>query len=141
MVARPDRLKLPVVALVNSGCSGSAIDETFVKENKLLTHNIPIPIPIYNADRTMKKGGSISKFTMVELITNDHLEQLPLAVTSLSTHAIFLGFDWLKMHNPEINWKNHKLTLSCWKDHLPDLIPVEDEEEDIGYEKEEERLF
>ena len=141
VVAGPDRSKLPVVALVDSGCSGSAIDETFVKENKLLTHNIPIPIPVYNTDRTMNKGGSISKFTMVELIIDDHSEQLPLTVTSLSTHAIFLGFDWLKTHNPEIDWKNQKLTLSCQEDHLPDLIPVEDEEEDVGYKKEEEQLF
>ena len=74
VVARPDRSKLPIVALVDSGCSGSAIDETFVKENNLLTHDIPIPIPVYNADRTMNKGGSISKFTMVELLIGKHSE-------------------------------------------------------------------
>ena len=32
-----DGSKIPVVALVDSGCSGSAIDETFVKENKIST--------------------------------------------------------------------------------------------------------
>ena len=37
MVARPDGSKLLIVALVDSGCSRSAIDETFVKENNLLT--------------------------------------------------------------------------------------------------------
>ena len=109
MVARPDRSKLPIVVLVDSGCSSSTINETFIKENKLLTHDIPIPIPIYNADGTMNKGGSISKFTMVELIINNHSEWLPLAITSLSTHAVSLGFDWLKIHNPEIDWKNQKL--------------------------------
>ena len=141
MVARPDRSKLPIVVLVNSGCSRSAIDEAFVKENNLLTHEIPIPIPIYNADGTMNKGGSISKFTMVELLINNHSERLPLTITSLSTHAVLLGFDWLKTHNPDIDWKNQKLTLSCREDHLPDLIPVKDEEEDVGYEKDKEQLF
>ena len=141
MVARPDGSKLPIVALVDSGCSGSAIDETFVKENKLLTHNIPILIPVYNADRTMNKEGSISIFTMVELIIDDHSEQIPLTLTSLSTHTVFLGYDWLKAHNPEIDWKNQKLTLSCQEDHLPDLMPIEDEEEDVGYKKDEKQLF
>ena len=141
IVARPDGSKLPIIALVNSGCSGSTINENFVKENNLLTHDIPIPIPVYNADGTMNKGGSISKFTMIELLIGDHSERLPLTVTSLSTHAIFLGFDWLKTHNPDIDWKNQKLTLSCGEDHLPDLIPVEDEEEDVGYEKDKEQLF
>ena len=141
IVARPNGSKLPIVAFVDSGCSGSAINETFVKENKLLTHDIPIPTPIYNTNGAMNKGGSISKFTMVELVIDDHSECLPLSITSLSTHAVFLGFDWLKTHNLEINWKIQKLTLLCREDHLPDLIPVEEEEEDIGYEKEEERLF
>ena len=141
MVARPDRSKLPIVALVDLGCSRSAIDKAFVKENNLLTHDIPIPIPIYNADGTMNKGGSISKFTMVELLINNHSKWLPLAITSLSTHAVLLGFDWLKTHNPDINWKNQKLTLFCREDHLPDLIPVEDEEKDVGYKKDNERLF
>ena len=105
MVAGPNGSKLPIVALVDSGCSGSTINETFVKENKLLTHDVPIPIPVYNANGTMNKGGSISKFTMVELVIDDHSERLPIIVTSLSTHAVFLGFDWLKIHNPEIDWK------------------------------------
>ena len=74
VVARPDGSKLPIIALVDSGCSGSAIDETFVKENNLLTHDIPIPIPVYNADGTMNKGGTISKFTMVELLIGKHSE-------------------------------------------------------------------
>ena len=93
MVAGPDGTKLPIIALVDSGCSSSTIDEMFIKENKLLTHDIPIPIPIYNANGSMNKGGSISKFTMVELIINNHSERLPLAITMLSTHAVFLGFN------------------------------------------------
>ena len=93
MVAGPNGTKLPIIALVDSGCSSSTIDEMFIKENKLLTHDIPIPIPVYNANGTMNKGGSISKFTMVELIINDHSERLPLAITMLSTHAVFLGFN------------------------------------------------
>ena len=47
----------------------------------------------------------------------------------------------MKLHNPEINWKTQELTLTCQEDHLPDLIPVDDKEEYVGYEKEEEQLF
>ena len=74
MVARPDGSKLPIVALVDSGCSGLAIDENFIKEHNLQTHDIPVPIPVYNADGTMNKGGTISKFTMVELVIGEHSE-------------------------------------------------------------------
>ena len=96
---------------------------------------------MYNADVTLNSNGLISKFITIELVIREHLERLTLAVTKLSTHSIFLGFDWLKEHNLIINWKEQKIEFTCVDDHLPSLIPVEDEEEDIGHEKEEERLF
>ncbi|KAI9566663.1 hypothetical protein HD554DRAFT_1985174, partial [Boletus coccyginus] len=64
---------------------------------------LPIPIPVYNADSTKNTNGLITKFAMVELHIDDHSESLPLAITHLSTHTLFLGHDWLKIHNPTIN--------------------------------------
>ena len=136
-----DGSKLPIVALVDSGCSGSSIDESFVQENKIETYNLPIAIPVYNADGTPNSNGLILKFVTIELVIGEHSERLALVVTKLSTHSIFLGFDWLKEHNPIINWKEQTIEFTCVDDHLPSLVPVEDEEEEIGHEKEEERLF
>ena len=99
--------------------------------------NLPISIPIYNADGTKNSSGLITKFAMVELNIGDHSERLPLAITRLSTHALFLGHDWLKIHNPAINWKKGMVQLTCTKDHLPDLIPIEDKEDHTGHKKEE----
>jgi len=132
---------VPVLALLNSGCSASAIDEEFVWEKKIPTFNLPISIPVYNADGTKNASGLITKFTMLELSIGAHSERLPLAITRLSTHTIFLGHDWLKIHNPVINWKEGTIKLTCAEDHIPDLIPIEDEEEYKGHENEEERLF
>jgi len=132
---------VPVLTLLDSGCSASAIDEEFVREKKIPTFNLPISIPVYNTDGTKNASGLITKFTMLELSIGAHSERLPLAITHLSTHAIFLGYDWLKVHNPAINWKEGTIKLTCANDHLPNLIPIEDEEEHKGHEKEEERLF
>ena len=133
--------KIPVVALVDSGCSGSAIDETFVKENNISTYNLPLSIPVYNADGTMNSNGTISKFVTIEFCIGEHLERLALAVTKLSTHPVFLGYDWLKEHNPEIDWKAQTLKLTCSDDHLPKLGPIEDDEDEVPQYKDEERLF
>ena len=142
MIVMTDSSKLPIVALVDSGCSGSSINELFVQENKFTTYNLPIAIPVYNANRTPNSNGLISKFVTIELVIGEHSERLALAFTKLSTHSIFLGFDWLKEHNPIITiGKNKKIEFTYVYDHLPGLVLVEDEEEDIGYEKEEERLF
>ena len=136
-----DRSKIPVVALVDSGCSGSAIDETFVKENNILTYNLPLSIPVYNADGTMNSNGTISKFVTIEFCIGEHSERLALAVTKLSTHPVFLGYYWLKEHNPEIDWKAQTLKLTCSNDHLPKLGPIEDNEDEVDQYEDEERLF
>ena len=132
---------VPVLALLDSGCSASAIDEEFVREKRIPTFNLPISIPVYNADGTKNASGLITKFAMLELSIGAHSERLALAITRLSTHTIFLGHDWLKVHNPAINWKEGTIELTCANDHLPDLIPIEDEEEHKGHKNEEERLF
>lgn len=136
-----DASKIPILALLDSGCSASAIDETFVQEKRIPTYNLPIPIPVYNADGTKNTNGLITKFAMVELHIDDHSESLPLAITRLSMHTLFLGHDWLKIHNPAINWKDGSIKLTCADEHIPALLPIEDEEEYKGHEKEEERLF
>ena len=131
-----DGSKLPIVALVDSRCSGSSIDESFVQHNNIATYNLPIAIPVYNADGTPNSNGLISKFITIKLVIGEHSERLVLVVTQLSTHSIFLGFNWLKEHNLIIDWKQQKIKFTCVDDHLPGLVPVEDEEEEIGHEKE-----
>ena len=132
---------VPVLALLDSGCSASAIDKEFVQEKRIPTFNLPISIPVYNADGTKNASGLITKFAMLELNIGAHSERLPLTITRLSTHTIFLRHDWLKIHNPAINWKEGTIQLTCANNHIPDLIPIEDEEEHKAHENEEERLF
>ena len=42
----------------------------------------------------------------LEIEINRHKKTLEAAVTDLDGTDIFLGYDWLVKHNPEINWKN-----------------------------------
>jgi len=141
LVQVSDASIIPILTLLNSGCSASAIDEEFIQEKKIPMFNLPISIPVYNSDGTKNTSRLITKFAMLELNIGNHSERLPLAITHLSMHALFLGHDWLKIHNPAINWKEGTIQLTCTKDHIPDLIPIEDEEDHTGHEKEEERLF
>ena len=59
---------------------------------------------------------------MVELNIDDYSERLPLA---LSIHALFLGHDWLKIHNPAIDWKKGAIQLICAKNHISNLLPID----------------
>ena len=42
---------------------------------------------------------------VLELRIGDHIECIDLGVTNLGKGQIFLGHDWLKLHNPSIDWR------------------------------------
>ncbi len=51
-------LKLTTKALIDSGCTGSAINQAYVTKHGLDTRKALIPIPVYNADGTAIKAGT-----------------------------------------------------------------------------------
>ncbi len=66
--------KIVTTALVDSGCTSSAIDQEFVEKHNIPTHATAAPVPVYNADRTHNQGGSITRYAEVRLIVGDHTE-------------------------------------------------------------------
>jgi len=44
--------------------------------------------------------------TPLEIEINRHKEQLEATVMDLNDTDMFLGYNWLDKHNPEVNWKN-----------------------------------
>ena len=64
---------------------------------------MPFAILVYNADSTLNKNKSIKEFTILQLTINDHYKYINLAVTELGDTDLFLGHDWLKIHNSSID--------------------------------------
>ena len=91
-------------ALLDSGCMGSCISREFVQNHQIPIRNTAIPIPLYNADGSLNSAGSITHFASLRIRIGDHQERMDLAVTHLDGSDLFLGHDWLKRHNPNINW-------------------------------------
>ncbi len=128
--------KIVTTALVDSGCTSSAINRAFVKKHNIPTYATAAPIPVYNADGTRNQGGSIMRYTEICLMIGDHTERIDLTVTELGDRQIFLGHDWLDRHNPIINWKSGKLTFArcqCRKLSfvLPDADPNDKWDEEL----------
>ncbi len=57
--------KVATTALVDSGCTSSAINRAFVKKHNIPTHATAAPIPVYNADGTRNQGGSITQYAEI----------------------------------------------------------------------------
>ena len=92
-------------ALVDSGCTGSCINEDFVKKHNLNTTKLPKSIPVFNADGSSNVAGRLTHMVQLQVIIGDHKEIMEFGISNLGTSNVFLGHDWLKHHNPEIDWK------------------------------------
>ena len=97
-----NRKKLWLQTLVDSECIHTRIDKQLVKEEKIKTEPMNRSFKVFNADRTKNK--EVTRFALLEVEINGYKEQLNTAVTDLSGTDMFLGYDWLMKHNPEINW-------------------------------------
>ena len=99
-------------ALINSGCEGSCIDVKYIWEHNIPTRRLPRPIPVFNADGQPNQDGPIEEMVSLTLTINDHTEQIDLGVTNLGWGQLFLGHDWLKFHNPSIDWQTGLLQFN-----------------------------
>ena len=122
---------LNVIILLDFGCTGTTITKRFAKEKGLKIYKLPVPISVYNADGSINSAGSIQEFAIVEMRIRDHSEQIAMAMSNLSTHPIFLGYDWLRKHNPQINWKAKTLQFMCENEHTPGLMNPEINDEEV----------
>ena len=92
---------MKVKALVYSRCIYIGIDEQIVKNKRIKTKLINFLFEVFNADRT--KNGEVTRVAPLEIEINDHKEQLEAAITDLNGTDMFLGYNWLVKHNPEVN--------------------------------------
>ena len=57
---------------------------------------------VFNIDKT--KNEEVTRFALLKLEINGHIEKINIAVIDLNSMNMFLEYDWLVKHNPEINW-------------------------------------
>jgi hypothetical protein len=122
LIAADTRKEFTARALIDSGCVGSCIDIKFANKHDLNLTKLPRPIPVYNADGKPNAAGPISHMVTMELHINSHVEKVDFAVTDLGDGEVFLGHDWLKRHNPTVNWQDGLLVFNrCPPECLPIL--------------------
>jgi transposase InsO family protein len=123
-----------VIALLDSGCTGSCIDKEFVRKNNIQTRKVPLPIPVYNADGSLNEGGPITEFVEMRMVIQDHTERIQFAVSSLGKTELFIGHEWLKKHNPNINWRTSTLTFDRCPRECDYISTLDDLEGDHDHE-------
>ena len=115
-----------VKGLLDSGCTGTTISKKFVKEKQLTTMWTLKPVRVFNADGTENQGGPITEYMELRMIIQGHKERIMAAVTDLGTADLYLGFDWLTKHNPEVDWAHHKLRFLQCSDECNYRLPADE---------------
>ena len=99
-----------ITTLVDSGCTASIMDAEFMKFHNFLTTRPHIPMVTCNADGTMNANGFITHTAKVIInLGLGHCETITCLLGKYETHKLMLGDDWLRKHNPSIDWVSQKV--------------------------------
>jgi len=101
-----------VEALLDCGATGSLIDRDFVCSKGMNTWTLSHNIPIFNVDGSSNEARQISEVVDVVLRYKTHSERMLLAVSGLGKQNLILGYNWLKDHNPKINWEKGEVEMT-----------------------------
>jgi len=102
-----------VKALLDCGVTGSLIDRDFVHSKEMNTQTLSHNIPVFNVDGSPNEAGQISEVMDIVLRYKTHSERMLLAVSGLGKQSLILGYDWLKNHNPKIDWEKGEVEMTC----------------------------
>src|SRR6202040_2512430 len=98
-------------ALVDSGCTNCFMDLEWVKRMGLEPSPLQTPITMYNMDGTQNRNGKIQYGIDLLVMVGDHREWIHFLLGKTQPHMVILGHDWLKRHNPEIDWVKAEVKL------------------------------
>ncbi len=104
------RQQKQVVAMIDSGAATTFISRQFVVENCVATRKLDCPIVLYNIIGT--HHDAISDVTILELQVGEHCECMVFMVTDIGAEDVIIGRDWLRKHNPNVDWDGGTLRLS-----------------------------
>jgi len=98
-----------VEALLDCRATGSLIDRDFVHSKGMNTWTLSHNIPVFNVDGSPNKAEQISEVVDIVFRYKTHSKRMLLAVSRLGKQSLILGYDWLKDHNPKIDWEKREV--------------------------------
>lgn len=90
--------------MIDSGASTLFINKRFVEEHNVTTRKLKDSIPVYNIDGTPNQAGHITHVAVLGMRIGEHNEQAVFTVTDIGPEDVIIGIDWLRKHNPSIDW-------------------------------------
>jgi len=98
--------------LLDSGATGLFIGCAWLRQKKITTRKLGHPIEVYNINRSVNRGGSITEEVTLILSYQGHKECAVFEVCDLGKSNLIIGYTWLHKHNPEVDWETGKVEMT-----------------------------
>ena len=102
-----------VKALLDSRATGSFINRDFIHSKGMNTQIFLCNILVFNVDGSPNKAEQISEVIDILLYYKTYSERMLLAISRLGKQSLILGYNWLKDHNPKIDWEKGEVEMTC----------------------------
>ena len=107
---RGSKEKASSQALVDCGCGTTCIDRDYAKKLGWTVYDLPEPIKVLYADGRSTKEGTITQVCPLMVSVEGRMHAIDAYLTLLGRHKFYLGYDWLRKANPDIDWDKKTLT-------------------------------
>src|SRR5258708_31145210 len=97
--------------IIDSSSQSSLTSADFVLKHQLSTIPLRPAIPIQGLDGRPLSRGSITHVAMLNMKIGDHSELKAFGIVDMPLDLL-LCINWLRTHNPEINWKSGSICFS-----------------------------
>jgi len=101
-----------IKALLDCGATGSFINRDFVRLKGMNTRTLSQNISVFNVNGFPNEVGQIMEVIDIVLRYKTHSERMLLAISRLGKQSLILGYDWLKDHNPKIDWEKEEVEMT-----------------------------
>ncbi|KAG5271174.1 hypothetical protein AALO_G00176750 [Alosa alosa] len=93
-----------LAALVDSGAEANIIDTGLARQLGLESHRLSTPVPARALDGHVI--GTVTNITapISMMVSGNHRETIRFHLLSSPGQPLILGYPWLRLHNPHLNW-------------------------------------
>jgi hypothetical protein len=114
LVGKHSGKQISARVLLDSGAEGLIMNESYAQKNKLTLRRLLKTFPAINVDGTKNSQGLIQYTTIQRLRLHGrhssyHQEDAEFYVANIGDEDIIVGTDWLRRHNPTIDWSEDTL--------------------------------
>lgn len=103
-----------VLALIDSGAEQNLMDGALAQQWGIPSTALPTPLQVSALDGTQLSVITHKTQPLSVTLSGNHTEQLSFFLFDSPQTPLVLGFPWLQLHNPHINWATR--SISGWSE-------------------------